>query len=127
MDILKLNFDGSYGVIRGYDRAIIRNYSGLVDVSDANEAGIYSLLIGCRELNHLSGLYSIVEGDSLLAVVWGSSNKAYPWCIADWVVEIRYLSTYLSFTFQHVVRESNFVADALPKAGAFRTSLVYDV
>lgn len=47
MDILKLNFDGNYirgeprgsigGVIRGYDRAIIRNYSGLVDVSDATK------------------------------------------------------------------------------------------
>lgn len=27
------------------------------------EAEVSSLLIGCRELNHLSGFYYIVEGD----------------------------------------------------------------
>lgn len=43
------------------------------------------------------------------------------------VEEIGYLSANLSFTFQHVVRESNSVVDALVKAGAFCTNLAFDV
>lgn len=56
LDILKLNFDGSYirgenrggigSVICGHDDAITCNYSGPVAVADANEAEIFALLTG---------------------------------------------------------------------------------
>lgn len=82
LDRLKLNFDGSYirdknrggigGAIRDHDGVTIHNYLGPVSAFDANEAEIYSLLIGCRELKVLIGSREskrltafnfIVEGD----------------------------------------------------------------
>lgn len=41
--------------------------------------------------------------------------------------EIRSLSSMTQFSFSHVYRESNILADVLAKDGASRTSLVFDV
>lgn len=64
-NLFKLNFDGNYtrgenqrgigGVIRSHDGTTICNYSVVVGVSNANEDEIYSLPIGCRELQRLFG------------------------------------------------------------------------
>ena len=53
----KLNFDGSFvqsaqrggigGGIRDWNGIIIRNFSGPVDCSNADEAELFALLIGC--------------------------------------------------------------------------------
>ena len=61
--IFKLNFDGSLvqsvqqgrigGVIRDWNGLIIRNFYGQVGSSDANEAELFALLIGCRELRRI--------------------------------------------------------------------------
>lgn len=54
--------------------------------------------------------------------------EEYPWCLADWVEEICYLSTSLSFLFQHVFHDSDFFADALSsRTGASHTNLAFDM
>eukprot|EP00268_Persea_americana_P001198 TRINITY_DN10363_c0_g4_i2.p1 TRINITY_DN10363_c0_g4~~TRINITY_DN10363_c0_g4_i2.p1 ORF type:complete len:103 (-),score=13.50 TRINITY_DN10363_c0_g4_i2:226-534(-) len=63
MGILKLNFDESFvksldkggigGVIRDWSSKIVRSFSGPVESSDTNEAEVFALLIGCRELPRL--------------------------------------------------------------------------
>lgn len=93
MNVLKFEFGwklyqrgyqgGIGGVIYGYDGVRIRNYLGTVGVYDANEAEIYSLLISCRELKRLFGFKTIVEGDSHLAILWGSYSGEYSWHLAD--------------------------------------------
>lgn len=96
-------------------------------VADANEAQIYSLLIGCRELHHLSGFRSVVEGDSQLVTLWGSSKRESPWHLSNWVEEIHFISACSSLSFHHVVPDANSVADALARASASCTDLAFDV
>lgn len=88
---------------------------------------MHSLLIGCRELKILCAFNAIVEGDSRLALLGRSSHGDYPWHLADWVEETRSLSTYLNISFQHVLCESNSLADALAKDGASHTEFAFDV
>lgn len=88
---------GGVGVIRDYSGATILNNSGPVGAMDTNEAKIYSLLIGCRKLKCLFGFKIMVEGDSKLAVLGGSSGEDYPWCFTDWVEEIHSISSLMSF------------------------------
>lgn len=85
------------------------------------------MLIGCTELKLLCGIRAIVEGDSQLAILRGSSGGEYPWLLANWVEEIHSLYASLSLSFQHVVHESNVVADALARADASCTRLAFDV
>lgn len=59
-----------------------------MDALDANEAKMYALLIGCRELLKLGGLVAIIEGDSFSAIQWGSRKTSYPWRLSDWVEEV---------------------------------------
>lgn len=80
-----------------------------------------------QELKRLTGFKAVVEGDSQLTILWGSFTGEYPWHFADWVEEIWPLSASLSFSFQHVFRDSNFLADALARTGASRTDLAFDV
>lgn len=85
----------SFHVVTKYDflprRAEMYNYGRFGDLalkkykrtaaSDANEAEIYGLLIGCRELKSMLGFMAIVEGDSQLAFVWGSfEGSSLPSC-----------------------------------------------
>lgn len=98
--VLKQKFDGSFirehhprgnwgvgGVIRDHDGTIniIRTYSGLATVVDANEAKTFSLLLGYRELKAMNGFKAIIEGDSFLAIQWGSTSITYPCRLDDWV------------------------------------------
>lgn len=39
-----------------------------MDSLDANEAEVFALVFGCRELLHLDGTDSILEGNSLSAI-----------------------------------------------------------
>lgn len=75
----------------------------------------------------MNGLNVIVDGDSLMAFQWGSTSTLYPRRLADWMEEIRSLSSMTQFSFSHVYRESNILADVLAKDGASCTSLVFDV
>ena len=100
--ILKLNFDGSYhhsrrrgsigGVIRDSSSNVVRTFCGPVEASDANEAEMCALLVGCRELR---GLSAIIERDSFSAIQWGLGNTSYPWKLADWVEEVQDISSQL--------------------------------
>ena len=96
LGILKLNFDGSFlrstnqggigVVIRNWNGDVIRNYSGPVVSMVVNEAEVYALLIGCRELERIGGSHPIIE-DSFSAIQWASGKSIYPWRIVDWVEE----------------------------------------
>ena len=54
-----------------------------MDASDANEAEMYALLIGCRELLKLGGLAAIIEGDSFSVIKWSPRKTSFPWRLAD--------------------------------------------
>lgn len=112
LNLLKLNFDGSFirgenrggigGIICDHDGAVIRNYSGPVDAFNANEAEIYSLLISCREFHRATSFKAIVKGDSKLVVLWGSSNRAFPCHLANWVEEIRSISIIVQDNYGYI-------------------------
>lgn len=65
-------------------------FPGPALVSNENEAEIFSLLIGCRELKVMSGFQEII--DAILAIDWGSNALQYPWKFAGWVEKIRCIS-----------------------------------
>lgn len=44
------------------------------DGKDANEAEMFALLSGCRELSRLDGYKAIIEGDSFSVIQWGLGN-----------------------------------------------------
>ena len=64
---------------------MVRSFFGHTDASDVNEAELVALLICCRELLKLGGFNAIIEGDSFLAIQWGSGRASHPWRLADWV------------------------------------------
>lgn len=87
-----MNFDGSFirdlrrgsygGMVRDSTGSILCSYSRSVDVLESNEAAVFAMLVGCRELRRLGGQNAIVEGDSFTAIKWGSGNVCYPWRMA---------------------------------------------
>lgn len=93
VSILKLNFDGSYlcraqrrcfeGFIRVWNGNVVRNFSGHVDSLNANEAGVFNLLIGCHELLRMEGFNHILEGGFVSAMQWGSVKAFHRWRLAD--------------------------------------------
>lgn len=85
------------------------------------------MFLGCRELKVINGLNVIVEGDSVLSIQWGSTSMPYPWWLTDWMEKIRSISSMKQFSFSHVYRESNMLANVLANDGAFHPSLVFDV
>lgn len=84
------------------------------------------LLLGCK-LKALNGFHAIIEEDSCSAIQWGSTSLNYPWRMANWVEEIWSISFTMGFSFSHVNRECNTLADILGEDGASRASLVFDV
>ena len=133
----KLNFDGSFvrsmhqggigGVIRNWMGDVVRSYSGPVDALDANEAEVYALLLGCRELEKLGGAYLIIEGDSFSTIQWASSKASYPWRIAAWVEEVQDSSKKIGASFCHILWEANSMADGLARVGLSRSSIIFVV
>ena len=72
--VFKLNFDAIFlhssqrggigGVIRDWKGTVLRNFLGPVDSLSANDAEVFALLIGCRELLTLESINAVIEGDS---------------------------------------------------------------
>ena len=75
-------------MIRDWNGNVIRNFSGPVGSTDANEAKVYALLIGCRELERIGRSHPIIEGDSFSTIQWAFGKAIYPWRIAHWVNEV---------------------------------------
>ena len=135
--VLKLNFDGSFvhslrrggigGVIRDWFGVVVRNYTGPVDLIDANEAELFAHLIGTRELRRMGCVTVILEGDSFSVIQWCSGKSFFPWRLADWVEEVQDISIHLGTCFNHILRGANVMADALAKEGVFLSSLNFDV
>ena len=98
-----------------------------MDPSDANEAELFALLIGCRELRRFGCLNPILERDSFSSIQWGSGKAIHPWRLADWVEEVQDISSLLGASFHHVLREANNMVDGLAREGVFRTSISLDV
>lgn len=79
---VKLNFDGTYqhslrrgsigGVLRDSSGNVLPRFSGHVEASNANEAQMFAMLVGCRELLNLSAHSVVIEGDSFSVIQWGS-------------------------------------------------------
>lgn len=92
IDVLKLNFDIALFdsleeevlvVLLDWNGNVIRRFSGPLESSDANEIGVFALLVGCRELRTMGGYNFILEGNSFSAIQWGSGKSSYPWRLAD--------------------------------------------
>lgn len=73
------------------------------------------MLMGCRELHQQNAHNAIIEGGSFSAIQWGSGAAKCPWWLADWVEEIKHISTQLQCCFLHVLREANGIADGLAR------------
>ena len=135
--LFKLNFDGSYlrsicrgcigGAIRDWNGNVVKSFFEPFDAKDANEAEVFALLIGCRELSRLDGYKAIIEGDSVSVIQWGLGKSSHRWRIANWVEEVHDISQKLDVQFRHIQRKANVMADCLPGEGVFRTSLSFDV
>ena len=86
--IFKLNFDGSFlqsaqrggfgGVIKDWNGNVIRDFSRPVDFFDANEAEVFALLLGWRQLLQLGVCNPILEGDSFSTIQWASGKASHP-------------------------------------------------
>ena len=114
-------------VIKDWNGLIIRNFSGPVGSSDANEAELFALRIGCRELSRIGGLSPIIEGDSVSSIQWGFGKAIHPWRLADWVEEVQDISSLLGASFHLVLREANTMVDSLAREGIFHTSISFGV
>ena len=49
-----------------------------MDSIDANEAELFALLIGCRELRRMGCVIVIFEGDSFSVIQWCSGKSSFP-------------------------------------------------
>lgn len=87
--------------------------SGLIVCNDANEAEVYTMLMGCREFSKIEATYAIIEGDSFLAIQWGSSSSRCPWRLAEWLAELHQNSAQL----HHILKDANELADQLAREG----------
>lgn len=85
LDVSKRGYDG---LIRGSMGVTLYTHSSSVDVSDANGAEVYALLMGCRELSGLGDYNALIEGDCILAMQWGTGEASHPWRWIDWVEEV---------------------------------------
>lgn len=63
------------------------------------EEEILSLLLKCMELEVINGYKVTREGNAFLVIQWGNTSMKYPRCFADYVEEIRCLSSILKFSF----------------------------
>ena len=97
-----------------------------MDLIDANEAELFALLIGCRELRKMGCVTVILEGNSFSVIQWCSGKSSFPWSLADWV-KVQDISIHLGACFNHILKGANVMADALAKEGVFLSSLNFDV
>ena len=64
-------------MIREWNGNVIRNFSGPVVSTDANEAEVFALLIRCRELERIGCSHPIIEGDSFSTIQWASEKAGF--------------------------------------------------
>ena len=98
-----------------------------MEASNANEAEVFAMLVGCRELLKLDDYFSLIEGDSFSAIQWGSGKTMYPWRLTDWVEEVLDISSQLQASFLHILREANVIADGFAKEGLTRETIFFDI
>lgn len=91
-----------------------------------NGAETFSLLTGCGELKVMNDFKPII-GHSFSNIQWRYTFVNYPWRLADWAEGNSLPLFHDAFSFSHVYRESNILADVLPKYGVTHTTLVFDV
>lgn len=88
---------------------------GPLGICDSTKAGVTAVLMGLRKSKVLGVCDCIVEGDSMVAVNWGSSSILGSWHLAYLLNEIRDLVKLLSIYLSHVPKKRNDVADFLAK------------
>lgn len=89
------------GVIRDSSGKILCTYAGPVDCVDSNRVEVYPMLMGCHELCKLKGYNAIIEGDSLSAIQWGSSQDFLGRLLTGWTRFIKFHLNWIvaSITF----------------------------
>ena len=92
------------GVIGGWNGNVVRNFSGPVNSLDADEAEVFALPIGCRQLLRV-GFLNPFLGDSFLAIQWGSGKAIHPWRLGDWVEEVQDILRQTRASSNHFLRE----------------------
>lgn len=72
----------------------------------------------------MGGINPILEGDSFLAIQWGSGKAIYLWRLADWVEEVQDISRKKDASFLIILREPRAMADRLAREGVSRSSFL---
>lgn len=68
---------------------------------DSNGAEVYAMLIGCHEQHMLGGYKAIIEADSFFDIQWRCGKSFNPWRLADLVMEVQDIASYLGVFFSH--------------------------
>lgn len=132
--VLKLNLmevffeerrGGHRGVISNSCDNILCSLSGPTECDDANRAEVFDMFLGCRELRKLEAANAFVEGDSLSAIRWGLSMSKCPWRLEDWVEDVHFISTKLNFSFNHILRKVNAIADFFNQGRSFNLTVLF--
>lgn len=93
-------------------------FSDPIEVYESNEVEVYAMLVGRRNLRTFGSYNAIIEGDSFFAIKLGAGKASYPWRLANWVEEVRYISSQLSYIFIHVIRGANEATNMLAREGS---------
>lgn len=82
---------------------VIRSFSWPVDSSDVNEAKMFALQVGSRELLKLGEFKDFLKGDSFSILKWGSGKTFDPLRLEDWVEEVQEISRQLGTSLHHIL------------------------
>lgn len=125
--ILKLNVDGAskekqgpadYGcAVRNHDGILIKALCGPLVQCDSTMAKTRGLLKGLKELKKMGQRSYLMERDSEVVIGWGQGKECNAWRLWSLVDEILEMSSELEYSFRHVHREQNSLADYLANWG----------
>ncbi|KAL6183128.1 hypothetical protein ACLB2K_044539 [Fragaria x ananassa] len=123
---VKLNFDGSVISTSGAVGFVIRDSFGVPLVAGARRLHISSVPIaeccavkdGLAAVKRFNFKSIVVEGDSLLMINCVKNACEVPWCLKSHVRDVIHVaSEFDNISFVHVLREANFLAEALANLG----------
>ncbi|XP_011624173.1 uncharacterized protein LOC105420789 [Amborella trichopoda] len=134
-EFFKLNFNGSSfgnlslagfgGIVREWNRVVVFSFSGLLGEKTTNFAELMALFNGLKLfVDKMVGTYCVVEGNLSNVINWYNGILKPLWEHRSILLQNWDLSRSFTFSFVHVFREANVVADYLAKGGSTLTEIV---
>lgn len=125
--ILKLSFDGAskgnlgptgYGcAVWNHEGIIIKALCGPLVQCDSTMAEAQSLSTGLKELKKMRLRSYVIEGDLEVVICWSHGKECNAWHLCSLIYEIMEISSELEYSFHHVPREQNSLANSLANWG----------